>query len=183
LDYVAGWFVKAAEYGKTTACISAFVATNSINQGQQVPILWPYIDSTGHHIGFAHTSFKWSNLASKNAGVTVAIIGLQHKSLQGPKKLFVEQDGESLLRLVKNINPYLVDAENIYVRKSSSPISQLPEMASGDKLTDGGNLVLSQAEADNILAEHGQARHILGRLYGAQEIIKGVGQICARDQG
>ena len=77
LDYVAGWFMKAADYGLLTPTVSAFVSTNSICQGQQVPILWPMIFETGHRIAFAHTSFKWANLASHNAGVTVAIIGIK----------------------------------------------------------------------------------------------------------
>ena len=78
LDYVAGWFMKAADYGTCTNASSAFVSTNSICQGQQVPILWPLIFRTGHEIHFAHTSFKWANLASHNAGVTVAIVGLSN---------------------------------------------------------------------------------------------------------
>ena len=76
LDYVAGWFMKAADYGLHTRCTAAFVSTNSICQGQQVPILWPLIFDTGNAIAFAHTSFKWANLASHNAGVTVAIVGI-----------------------------------------------------------------------------------------------------------
>ena len=76
LDYVAGWFLKAADYGKCTLSSSAFVATNSICQGQQVSVLWPEIFSTGVEISFAYTSFKWANLASHNAGVTVVIVGI-----------------------------------------------------------------------------------------------------------
>src|SRR5699024_1688962 len=76
LDYVAGWFMKAADYGAETQAAAAFVSTNSICQGQQVPILWPLIFSTDHEIFFAHTSFKWANLASYNAGVTVVIVGI-----------------------------------------------------------------------------------------------------------
>ena len=78
LDYVAGWFMKAADYGTHTNAAAAFVSTNSICQGQQVSFLWPIIFQTGHEISFAHTSFKWANLASHNAGVTVAIIGISN---------------------------------------------------------------------------------------------------------
>lgn len=81
LDYVAGWFLKAVEYGKYTDASSAFVSTNSICQGQQVPLLWPLILNNGHEIIFAHTSFKWSNLASQNAGVTVVIVGISNKKI------------------------------------------------------------------------------------------------------
>ncbi|MDB4708531.1 hypothetical protein OAF57_11145, partial [Akkermansiaceae bacterium] len=79
LDYVAGWFMKAVDYGNQTKTVSAFVSTNSICQGQQVPILWPVIFEGGHQIVFAHTSFKWANLASHNAGVTVVIVGISNR--------------------------------------------------------------------------------------------------------
>src|SRR5690606_33535026 len=78
LDYVAGWFMKAADFGMCTKSVAAFVSTNSICQGQQVPILWPLILQTKHEIAFAHTSFKWANLASHNAGVTVVIVGISN---------------------------------------------------------------------------------------------------------
>ena len=80
LDYVAGWFMKATDYGKRTSASAAFVATNSICQGQQVSILWSEIFRMGANIYFAHTSFKWANLASYNAGVTVVIVGISFKS-------------------------------------------------------------------------------------------------------
>src|SRR5690606_31109705 len=76
LDYVAGWFMKAADYGMHARSTAAFVATNSICQGAQVPILWQLIFASGQQIVFAHTSFKWSNLASHNAGVTVVIVAI-----------------------------------------------------------------------------------------------------------
>ncbi|MCG7044487.1 DNA methyltransferase, partial [Pseudomonas aeruginosa] len=78
LDYVAGWFMKAADYGVHTQSTAAFVSTNSICQGAQVPILWPLVFDSGHQIAFAHTSFKWANLASHNAGVTVAIVAISN---------------------------------------------------------------------------------------------------------
>src|SRR5262249_53881470 len=95
LDYVAGWFIKAADYGKHTRSSAAFVATNSICQGQQVAILWPEIFATGNEIVFAHTSFKWANLASHNAGVTVDIVAI---STHAPKlrRLFsIHDDGST----------------------------------------------------------------------------------------
>ena len=87
LDYVAGWFLKAVEYGKKMGSSASFVATNSICQGQQVPILWPLIRKAGFHTFFAHTSFKWSNLAKNNAGVTVVIVGIS-KLPSKDRKLF-----------------------------------------------------------------------------------------------
>ena len=90
LDYVAGWFMKAADYGLHTPTVSAFVSTNSICQGQQVAILWPLIFATGHEIAFAHTSFKWANLASHNAGVTVAIVAISNHVGQARKLYAVD---------------------------------------------------------------------------------------------
>ena len=91
LDYVAGWFMKAADFGTKTNTVSAFVSTNSICQGQQVPILWPLIFDTGHEISFAHTSFKWANLASHNAGVTVVIVGISNHATSARRLLFGER--------------------------------------------------------------------------------------------
>ena len=144
LDYVAGWFMKAAEYGRHTNAASAFVSTNSICQGQQVPILWPLIFRTGHEIHFAHTSFKWANLASHNAGVTVAIIGLSNH-IDGERRLFtLDKNGETLEKKADNINAYLIPSVDVIVNKSSVPISDLHEMKFGNKSVDGGNLLLSQ---------------------------------------
>ena len=95
LDYVAGWFMKAADYGTHTPTTAAFVSTNSICQGQQVPILWPMIFASGHEITFAYTSFKWANLASYNAGVTVVIVGIA-KNNQQVKSLFSLDVGRAL---------------------------------------------------------------------------------------
>ena len=129
LDYIAGWFLKAADYCRADALSSAaFVSTNSICQGQQVPILWPLLFARGMHITFAHTSFKWANLASHNAGVTVVIVGI---SAQNPplKKLYIpsNSDGEgentngedekqrnkAVLHQVAHINAYLVNSSDI----------------------------------------------------------------------
>jgi len=101
LDYVSGWFMKAADYGTHTPTASALVSTNSICQGEQVPILWPLIFATGNEISFAHESFKWSNLASNNAGVTVAVVGLS----ANPRRIRLLYASGSDGSLTSNLNP------------------------------------------------------------------------------
>ena len=152
LDYVAGWFYKASSYatghGHTA---SAFVSTNSICQGQQVGILWPLIFGTGHKIIFAHTSFKWANLAGQNAGVTVVIVGISKNGPNYPKQLFhIGENGKPVATEAQNINAYLVPGKNIVVQKISKPISALPEMTFGNKPVDGGGLLLNTFEAENL---------------------------------
>jgi hypothetical protein len=174
LDYVSGWFLKAAEYGRHTETITAFVSTNSICQGQQVPILWPLLQDIGQEIIFAHTGFKWANLASKNAGVTVAVIGIS-RIKQASKKIIYSSKGDTVTASVaKNINAYLVNAKNIFVRPSSTSLSGLAEMVSGDKMTDGGNLIFSYEEMNKLVSEFPEATSFLGRLIGGQELIKGI---------
>jgi hypothetical protein len=114
LDYVAGWFMKAADYGIQTNAAAAFVSTNSICQGQQVPILWPLIFATGHEIAFAHTSFKWANLASHNAGVTVVIVAISNH-VTAPRRLYaIHDNGATIAKEADNINAYLVPAPNVF---------------------------------------------------------------------
>ncbi|MBN3847060.1 class I SAM-dependent DNA methyltransferase [Paraburkholderia sp. Ac-20342] len=176
LDYVAGWFMKAVDYSNEGNSVSAFVSTNSVCQGQQVAVLWPLILAAGHEIAFAHTSFKWNNLASRNAGVTVVIVGLSKGEKIKQRKLFsdVDDSSKTTVSIVENINPYLVKGRNIFVPLRSLQLSGLPEMLSGDKMTDGGNLVLSSNERSELLAAHPEVSDMLGRLVGGQELIKGI---------
>ncbi|MEO6319040.1 MAG: DNA methyltransferase, partial [Polaromonas sp.] len=118
LDYVAGWFMKAADYGTKSQATAAFVSTNSICQGQQVPILWPMIFATGHEIAFAHTSFKWANLASHNAGVTVAIVGISNQAGKTRRLFSMADDGKTAVKDVEHINAYLAPAANVIVDKA-----------------------------------------------------------------
>jgi len=173
LDYVAGWFMKAADYGQHTQAASAFVSTNSICQGQQVPILWPAIFATGHQIAFAHTSFKWANLATHNAGVTVAIIGISRDP--GPlRQLFSEEDGQAAVREVANINAYLTPGAGVIVKSSSSPLSGQAEMSFGNKPVDGGHLLLSRDEVAALKLTSEQEKRFIRRIYGSAEFIRGL---------
>jgi len=124
LDYVAGWFMKAADYGLYTPTVSALVSTNSVCQGRQVETLWSLIFDTGHEIAFAHDSFKWANLASHNAGVTVVIVGISNSS-SATRRLFSDGfDGETTVREVSNINPYLIAGPNVLVKPTTKPLSK-----------------------------------------------------------
>ncbi|VVS99937.1 Lactate dehydrogenase [Roseovarius sp. EC-HK134] len=178
LDYVAGWFMKAADYGLHTPTVSAFVSTNSICQGQQVPILWPLIFKTGHEIAFAHTSFKWANLASHNAGVTVAIVAISNHA--GPvRKLFtLADDGGSVVKETDNINAYLVAAPNVVINKASKPINGTAEMSFGNKPVDGGNLLLSADEVSALSLTPEQHQKFIRRIYGSAEFIRGLERYC-----
>lgn len=183
LDYVAGWFMKAADYGVQSNAAAAFVSTNSICQGQQVPILWPLIFATGHEIAFAHTSFKWANLASHNAGVTVVIVGIA-KNPGAERRLFsetVNSTGSAALevKVASNINAYLVSAENVIVERASKPLpKQLAEMSFGNKPVDGGNLLLSRMEVDNLNLSSEQRTRFIRRIYGSAELIRSLERYC-----
>jgi hypothetical protein len=178
LDYVAGWFMKAADYGMHTKSVAAFVSTNSICQGQQVPILWPLIFETGHVISFAHTSFKWANLASHNAGVTVAIVAISNAP--GPMRpLFsLDESGKTVRRDTDHINAYLVSGPNVVVHKASRPLTSVSTMDFGNKPVDGGNLLLSRTEADALSLNADQRAKFLRRIYGSAEFIKGQERYC-----
>ena len=146
IDYVGGWFMKAAAYAQHTMADAAFVSTNSVCQGRIVSILWPKLFETGAVIHFAHTSFKWANLASHNAGVTVAIVGLTRSTDKRRYLYEISNDGEAIVRGVSNITPYLTTGENIVVKGRRASISSLHEMAFGNMPVDGGNLLLSSDE-------------------------------------
>ncbi|MEQ1518935.1 MAG: type IIL restriction-modification enzyme MmeI [Usitatibacteraceae bacterium] len=178
LDYVAGWFMKAAMYGKATKAITAFVSTNSICQGQQVPILWPAIFRTGHEIAFAHTSFKWANLASQNAGVTVVIVGLAIKP-HGMRTLYLTAEDETAIaREVENINAYLVPSNNIEVDARSSPIASVGTMQFGNHPYYGAALIFSVEEAKAIALSSPNSVQFIRPLYGAQEFISNAPRAC-----
>ena len=178
LDYVAGWFMKAADYGTHTPCTAAFVSTNSICQGQQVPILWPLIFSSGHEIAFAHTSFKWANLASHNAGVTVAIVGISSQMPKARKIFSVAENGEMAVKEVGHINAYLVPASDVVIAKASAPLCNQAEMTFGNKPVDGGFLLLSDDELKALHLDTETQRRLVRRVYGSAEFIRGLTRHC-----
>ncbi|MFN3624587.1 MAG: class I SAM-dependent DNA methyltransferase [Hyphomicrobium sp.] len=177
LDYVAGWFMKAADYGTATPTVAALVSTNSICQGRQVETLWSLIFKTGHEIAFAHTSFKWTNLASYNAGVTVVIVGISnHAGKQ--RHLFSDADGNgTTIKTVENINAYLVPGPNVIVGPLSRPLNGLSDMSFGNMPNDGGHLLLSAQEAAGAI-DVGVDRTFLRPFLGSQEFINGIERRC-----
>ncbi len=178
LDYVAGWFMKAADYGLRSKASAAFVSTNSICQGQQVPILWPLIFETGHQISFAHTSFKWANLASHNAGVIVAIIAIS-RDLSSPKRLFsIAEDGSVIERQVTNINAYLVAGANKAINVARSPIGNLSPMLFGNMPRDGGHFILSADERMQLLGSYPELARFIRPYLGSEQMIQGKPRWC-----
>lgn len=178
LDYVAGWFMKAADYGTKTNAKTAFVSTNSICQGQQVATLWPLIFDSGHEIFFAHTSFLWKNLAANNAGVTVIIVGLSIQSI-GSRKLFdISKDNVTSVRSTDNINAYLVPAKHIIVDKKSEPFGHLTPMTKGNAPTDGGHLILNRTEVEALNLDAAQRQKTVRRFIGSEDSINGKERFC-----
>lgn len=178
LDYVSGWFMKAADYGTKTRSSSAFVATNSVCQGQQVPILWPQILLTGNQIFFAHTSFKWANLASHNAGVTVVIVGIASQPNKIRHLFTLTSTGDSIVKETENINPYLAAGPTVWIEPQGRPISDVAIMQFGNHPYYGGPLIFSVFEAREILAKNPEATPFVRPLYGGQEFISSSPRAC-----
>ena len=173
LDYISCWFLLGKNYIQGTKIKLAFVSTNSICQGEQVPILWPLILKDQIEIGFAYQSFKWKNSAKGNAGVTCIIVGLRSEA-KYPKYIFSGQIKIS----ANNISPYLVDADNLFIQKRSKPLSKIPEMCFGSMPNDGGYLLIDQNEYVELKNKNSQALNYIKRCYGGQEFIKGILRYC-----
>lgn len=177
LDYIAAWFMKAAIFLQSTEGQAAFVSTNSICQGEQVPLLWPHILTSGFEINFCHTSFKWNNLASHNAGVTVAIVGFGPRL--ATKRLYeLNEAGSISIREVSNINPYLIGSDTVIVRAISGQPADRHLMLKGNQPTDGGYLCMSADEKCDLTTASPAASKFIMKYLGSQEIIGGDSRFC-----
>ena len=172
-DYVLGWFTKAASYIRRTPAKFAFVSTNSIHQGRQVARFWPSILGKELQIFFAEPSFRWSNLASNKAVVTVSIIGISSKS---PGKCRIYSAG--LSREVDEIGPYLVPGHSIVVKERRDPISAISPMNFGSMPNDGGALLLSYQEAEEAIKKHHVESRFIRPVSGTREFINGIQRRC-----
>lgn len=172
-DYVTGWFAKFLDYVDSEPnAVGAFVATNSVCQGQQAIDVWPTTFQRGCEIRFAHTSFKWANLASHNAGVTVVIVGIGKKSA-APKRLYQDD----LLKQCSAISPYLVPNSLEYVQKANEPIGEQSPMLFGNMPRDGGHLLLDSNLALEMMND-GLVRPYLKAFMGSDELINGKQRHC-----
>ena len=180
LDYVTGWYIKAAKYIQDTKINVAFVSTNSIVQGEQTSILWGQIlNNYKIKIHFAHRTFRWSNEAKGNAAVYCVIVGFANFDTTN-KSIFEYEDsrGEAHELKVKNINPYLVDAKDILIGKSSNPICNVPKMSFGNMPLDGGHLLLSDEEKGEFILNEPKAEKFISPLISAYEFLKGEKRWC-----
>ena len=173
LDYVTGWLVRAVGFLKNSDGAAAFVTTNSICQGSQVPVLWKHLQRQGADIAFAYTAFKWSNLASQNAGVSVIIVGLQI-GYSRPRIIYADsRKGYPEARVVPHINAYLVPCEDVFVEKRRSPISKLIPLERGCAPVDDGNFLLNPSSRRSIVENFPSVKSLLHLAVGGQDFING----------
>lgn len=173
LDYISCWFIKGAEYIKGLNAKVAFVTTNSICQGEQVSGLWPSVLGKELEICFAYQSFKWTNNAKGNAGVSVVIIGLSNKS---KKEKLIFSDGRS--KSVTEINPYLIEGATIYVNSKGKPFGSFPEMKGGNVAYDSGNLIFTEDEMRRFILKEPNSKKYFRKCIGGREFINGGIRYC-----
>ena len=173
IDYIGIWFIKGAKYIKSSNAKCAFVSTNSICQGEMVEPLWTPIMGNDITIEFAYTSFKWSNNAKYNAGVTCVIIGLTNE-YKGKRFIYNNNDK----REVNNITPYLTEGSNLIVEKHNRPISEFPDIIRGCMPYDGGNLLLTDHEKEELVNDNPNAGKFIRKIYSASDYIKGFTRYC-----
>ena len=175
IDYVSGWYFKAAQLMQTTAIRTAFVSTNSITQGEQVAGVWkPLYDRFGIHIDFAHRTFRWDSEASLKAHVHCVIVGFSIAENQQKKRLYTSER----MQIVENINAYLLDAPLVFVESRNRVIADVPKMVYGNKPVDGGNLIIEASEYDDFIKREPLAQKYIKRLVGAREFINGELRWC-----
>jgi hypothetical protein len=174
IDYIAGWFLLAAEYLAGSSATAAFVSTNSICQGEQVSSLWTLMFRLGVKISFAHTSFKWSNSASHVAGVSCVIIGFTSRPID---EAFQITDTRQLR--VKAIGPYLIpDTNRTIITPRKTTLGSLPSMVRGNMPLDGGHLLLTLSERKHLIASDPASEQFIKPYIGADEYINSISRFC-----
>jgi len=180
LDYVTGWYLKAAKYIQNTKIKAAFVSTNSIVQGEQTSILWgQMINKYGVKIHFAHRTFKWSNEAKGNAAVFCVIVGFANFDTN-QKRIFEYEDikGEAHELKVKNINPYLVDAKDIFIGKRTKPLCNVPRILKGNYYAKSEGLIVEEEDLDFLISNEPNSKKYIKFLIGADEFINSRKRYC-----
>ena len=175
IDYVSGWYFKAAELMQNTSIRTAFVSTNSITQGEQVAGVWkPLYDRFNIHIDFAHRTFRWDSEASIKAHVHCVIVGFSTAPNHKQKQLYSSER----FQLVDNINFYLIEAPTVFVESRSKPISDIPCMTTGNRPADGGHLIIEADEYDEFISKEPNSVKFIKKLIGAEDYIKGHDRWC-----
>lgn len=174
LDYVACWFKKSAEYIKNTDVTVSFVSTSSICEGQQVAPLWRSLLSDGIQIHFAYDSFKWESEASNNAYVFVVIIGFSYR--RASKCLLFNENGDK--SIVSHINPYLLEAPDIFIEKRTTPLNNVPVFVRGCQPTDNGNFILTEEEKDELLLREPGAQQFIRPFMMGKDFIDRKPRFC-----
>ncbi len=179
IDYVAGWYFKAAEFIHNTQIRAAFVSTNSITQGEQVSAIFkPLTERFNIHIDFAHTSFVWNNESlEKKAQVHVVVIAFS--TIDEPEKLKRIYAPDETFRDVEHINFYLEPAPNVWIDPRKNPICKdAPEMLTGNMPRDGGNLLLAPEEKNELLRREPKAKKFIRLYVGSEEFINNIRRYC-----
>lgn len=175
IDYVSGWYFKAAHLMQNTAIRTAFVSTNSITQGEQVAGIWkPLFQRLGIHIDFAYRTFRWDSEASLKAHVHCVIVGFSVQDNPCEKLLFTSEH----VQHVHNISPYLIDAPTLFIESRSKPICLVPEICKGSQPTDGGNLIISELEYDDFTKREPDSIKYIRLFLGADEFLNGKKRYC-----
>lgn len=173
LDYIACWFLLASKYIEGNNSEFAFVSTNSLFQGEQVPILWKGI-STNAEISFAYSSFKWDNNAKNNAAVIVVIVGFSAKGLKKDKKIYTNNK----IIHVENINAYLTSGPNVIVQSSTKQLQGFPKLSKGNAAYDDGKFTFSIEEYEQLAHSIPEVLPYLKKFISADDFINGTFKYC-----
>jgi hypothetical protein len=179
LDYVTSWYFKAVEYIDDLPIVCAFVSTNSITQGEQVTVFWGELLNRGVKIHFAHRTFAWEREAKGKAHVHVVIVGFGKREPASCALYEYEKtDGEPERKIVKQINPNLIDGPNVVIRSRSKPLCPVPPMNFGSMPNDGGHLILSESDRKSVLSREPELRPWIRPFVGSDEYINGIKRYC-----
>ena len=175
IDYVAGWYYKAAQFMQGTKIRAALVSTNSITQGGQVADVWkPLYERFGIEINFAHRTFRWDSESVSKAAVHCVIVGFTGEHTNGGKIIFSGDNGQ----IAANISPYLIDSPLIFVESRNSPICDILPMVTGNRPADGGHLIIEAEDYADFVKKESQAVKYIKPLIGADEFINGTKRYC-----
>ena len=179
IDYVAGWYFKAAEYMQNTEVRTAFVSTNSITQGEQVAAVWkPLYDRFGIHIDFAWRTFIWNSESNEKAHVHCVIIGFSvdgYMQNKNDKSIYLSENN---IQFTNNINPFLLDGPNVFIESRKKSLCGVPVIVKGSSPVDGQNLLLSEDEYLELIKKEPDSKKFVFKFLGAKEFLHGIHRYC-----